>query len=217
MGYGMTETVTLGTSSVPFDDMDGTCGIPKESTIIKIVDDNNNFLPIGVEGNIVIGSNIGPSEYFLENKLIPCIHVDGVRYVLTGDIGFIDEKNYLHVIGRKKRMIVRYNGSKLFPSNVENEILSIKGVSSACVIGIKDMCHEFGNIPFAFIKLDGSVSKNIVQHKLKEMYNLDKSGYSFPSDYCFIKEMPVNKSGKIDYRKLEDIAYKIAKKHNFSY
>ena len=70
------------------------------------------------------------------NEIIK-VGLDGKRWIETGDLGYIDKSGRVYVIGRKKRMIVR-SGNKLFPSNIENLLVSMQEISQCSIVGMPD-------------------------------------------------------------------------------
>ena len=122
-GYGMTETSTAATISIPSDFKFGTVGRPLPGCEVKIADD----------GEVLIkGPNIFQGYYKNEEATSETI-VDG--WLHTGDIGELDGDGYLSITGRKKDIIITAGGKNITPANLEAEIKQHPLVSQCVVIG----------------------------------------------------------------------------------
>ena len=103
-------------------------------------------------------------------------HSDGKLWLHTGDLGSIDRDGNIYLSGRLKRVIVRYNGMKVSPSNIERVILTHPAVSACCTVGKKDTVHSRGQVPAAFVVLeyhdDNTISelKALCSSELSESY-----------------------------------------------
>jgi long-chain acyl-CoA synthetase len=122
-GWGMTETSTAATVSTPDDFKVGTIGKPFPGCEIKIAED----------GEILVkGPNVFQGYYKNEEATREAI-VDG--WLHTGDIGEIDEDEFLTITGRKKDIIITAGGKNITPANLENEIKQHPLVSQCVVVG----------------------------------------------------------------------------------
>jgi long-chain acyl-CoA synthetase len=122
-GYGMTETSTAATISLPDAYKIGTVGRPFAGCEVKIADD----------GEVLIkGPNIFQGYYKNDEATRDTI-VDG--WLHTGDIGEIDSDGYLSITGRKKDIIITAGGKNITPANLEAEIKQLPLVSQCVVIG----------------------------------------------------------------------------------
>ena len=130
------------------------------------------------------------------------IHEDGVKWLHTGDLGYMDEDGILCVSGRLKRILITRDknnqATKMFPDRIEKVVYSHPLVELCCVIGVPD--EERVNYPKAFIVLKEKkdISKEII--KICED-NLPE--YMVPVEIEFVDDMPRTPAGKIDYRALE--------------
>ncbi len=122
-GYGMTETSTAATISLPEAYKIGTVGRPFPGCEVKIADD----------GEVLVkGPNVFQGYYKNEEATRETI-VDG--WLHTGDIGAIDADGYLSITGRKKDIIITAGGKNITPANLEAEIKQLPIVSQCVVIG----------------------------------------------------------------------------------
>jgi len=140
-----------------------------------------------------------------ETKTVVHEHSDGTKWIHSGDIGYMDESGNIFVVDRIKRIIIRYDGFKVFPSLIESVVSTNKAVKSCKVVGIDDIEHSQGKLPKVHIVL-----KEEFKNKEKEILEQIKKNckekipeYSLPVAYEVREEMPLTPIGKIDYRALE--------------
>ena len=131
-------------------------------------------------------------------------HSDGKLWLHTGDLGSIDRDGNIYLSGRLKRVIVRYNGMKVSPSNIERVILTHPAVSACCTVGKKDTVHSRGQVPAAFVVLEYHDDNTISE--LKALCSSELSESYLPATYHIIDALPLTPNGKVDYRALERIA-----------
>ena len=209
-GYGMTETCAAACVCTGNDcNKLGSVGIPFGRTIISAFDINTgDELPCGQTGEICI---TGPSimlEYYKnkkETELVLRKHSDGRIWVHSGDSGHIDEDGFVFIDGRMKRMIIRYEGFKIFPSVIENVISNHELVENCSVVGVNDKEHRQGQYPIAHVILKPNARNNEkqIEHELIELCKQELPEYAYPIGYIFREKMPQTPVGKIDYRALE--------------
>jgi long-chain acyl-CoA synthetase len=122
-GWGMTETSTAATISTEEDFKIGTIGKPFPGCEVKIAED----------GEILVkGPNVFQGYYKNEEATRETI-VDG--WLHTGDIGEIDEDDFITITGRKKDIIITAGGKNITPANLESEIKQHPLVSQCVVVG----------------------------------------------------------------------------------
>ena len=205
-GYGLTECVT-GSCLTPMNYYrKGSIGIPYPDTYYKIVKPNTEEeLPFGEEGEILIS---GPSvmKGYLddekETKLTLRKHKDGLTWMYTGDLGYMDKDGFIYFKQRLKRMIIS-SGYCLYPQYIENIIDSHPKVLMSCVIGID---HPYKvQVAKAFIVLrNGYTAADDLLKEIKEHCEKNLARYSWPTEYEFRSELPKTLVGKIAYSKLEE-------------
>ncbi len=205
-GYGLTECVT-GSCLTPMNYYrKGSIGIPYPDTYYKIVKPNTEEeLPFGEEGEILIS---GPSvmKGYLddekETKLTLRKHKDGLTWMYTGDLGYMDKDGFIYFKQRLKRMIIS-SGYCLYPQYIENIIDSHPKVLMSCVIGID---HPYKvQVAKAFIVLrNGYTDDDDLLKEIKEHCEKNLARYSWPTEYEFRSELPKTLVGKIAYSKLEE-------------
>lgn len=129
-------------------------------------------------------------------------HDDGLMWIHTGDIGHFSDKGDLFVVGRKKRMIVRHDGTKVFPIEIETALLECPEVKSCAVVGATDSAHKHSSVPIAFVvmKTDRTAGKENVHKYCKQHLPI----YLQPEKIVFLKYLPTTDLGKVDYSKLSE-------------
>ena len=211
-GYGLTE-VTAAVSACMSDDVNKlrSVGIPFSHTVISIFDpDTGKELKIGEKGEVcTTGPNTMLGYYNDEagTKQILKKHDDGLVWLHSGDIGYMDEDGFLYIDGRIKRIIIRFEGKKVFPNIVENIIEKNDMVKECCVVGTKDPNHIQGMLPMLFVVLTDEAlkDKENALAKLRESCDNELPDYYRPVDIRVLDRLPLTPIGKVDYRSLEKI------------
>ncbi|MBR2879381.1 MAG: acyl--CoA ligase, partial [Oscillospiraceae bacterium] len=136
-------------------------------------------------------------------------HSDGRMWLHSGDLGYVDEDGCVYINGRLKRMIIRYDGFKVFPPFIEDVVSTHKAIETCCAVGMIDKRHIQGHLPVVFAILrDGCIS-NTVKEELFKLCQKELPEYMQPIDFVFIDKLPLTPIGKIDYRALEKKAEKL--------
>lgn len=209
-GYGMTEVCSAATVCAANWNKPGSVGLPMADMVVAAFEPGTDQeLPIGERGELCI---TGPSMmlgYYNkpdETAFIMHKHRDGRVWIHTGDIGYLDEEGYVFLDSRIKRMIIRHDGFKVFPSMIENVLSRHPAVRSCSVVGCIDKDHVQGRLPFAYIVLDPACGKKKRQvlKELRQMCCEDLAEYVLPVGYKFVDDLPYTPIGKVDYRKLEE-------------
>ena len=209
-GYGMTEVSSAATAAAASITKPGSAGIPLVDTIVSVFEPGTaKELPIGEQGEICICSESIMKGYYHkpeETAAVKQVHPDGRTWVHTGDVGYIDEDGFVFVGSRIKRLIIRPDGFKVFPSMIENAISHHPAVRQCSVVGCVAKDHPQGRLPFVFVVLDPAAAdkKRQILRELRQLCVEELPEYVQPVAYKFISEMPLTPVGKVDYRKLEE-------------
>lgn len=208
-GYGMTEVTGGVAGTVDANNEIGSVGIPFVQTNISIFEpETETELGYGQDGEICIsGPNTMLGYYNNEqatNQVLK-IHSDGRIWVHTGDIGHITQNGNIYVVDRLKRMIIRYDGFKIFPSIIENVLCTHYAVETCKVVSIPDINHSQGKLPKAHVVLKPEFKENSqkIMFELKKLCSEQLPEYVQPVDYKFRDKLPLTPVGKIDYLALE--------------
>ena len=208
-GYGMTEVSSAATVAAGLDNKPGSVGIPMVNTVVAAFEPGTDQeLPIGQRGELCISGPCLMKGYYNkpeETAILLRRHPDGRVWAHTGDMGYLDEDGFVFLDSRIKRMIIRHDGFKVFPSMIENVVSRHPAVHQCSVVGCADKDHTQGRLPFVYIvlKSDTTAKKKQVIRELERMCAEELPEYVQPVAYKFIPSMPMTPVGKVDYRQLE--------------
>ena len=190
--YGMTET-NMNTSN-PYDGerIPGTVGFPLPGVALRISEpEGGRELPRGETGMIEVrGPNVFKGYWRNPEKTRAEFRPDG--FFITGDLGKIDERGYVHILGRGKDLIIS-GGYNVYPKEVESEIDRLPGVMESAVIGVTH--PDLGEGVTAVVVRTGeeTIDEATIQRRLKERL----AGYKQPKRVVFVADLPRNTMGKV--------------------
>ena len=120
-GYGLSEASPIISANTPKYHKLGSSGKVVNNLEIKICDDKGNNLPMGQSGEIVIkGENVMKGYWKNEDATKETIKDN---WLFTGDLGYLDNENYLYVKGRFKSLLIASDGEKYSPEGIEEAIV----------------------------------------------------------------------------------------------
>ncbi len=196
-GYGLTETSPT-TNTNPLERIKlESCGPPVADTLEKIVSlDTGEELPVGEVGEVAVQAPQVMKGYWKRpEETSECLSEDG--WLLTGDIGWLDEDGYLHILDRKKEMI-KYKGYQVAPAELEALLHEHPAVADAAVIPKPHV--EGGEIPKALIVLrEGSQA---TPEELMAFVAEKVAPYKKIREVEYLSVVPKTPSGKILRRDL---------------
>lgn len=210
-GYGMTEVGSAAVTNLPEYIVDDSVGIPLSKIIVGIFSpDTGEELGYGQTGEICFNGLTMMKEYFNNPDATSETireHSDGTKWIHSGDIGYMDENGNVFLQGRIKRIIVRHDGIKIFPTDIEKVISKLPFVLDCCVVGIPDDEHGYGFIPVANVVLNGNCnSEELIAEILTNCQSQLGEKY-LPKKILIVDELPLTDVGKVNYRKLEESSY----------
>ena len=135
-GYGTTENSPVYGFNEEAGKL-GSVGKPINTIYVKIVDENNQELPPNTKGEIALGGPCIMKGYYKNPKATEAVirtDEEGVRWLLTGDLGHLDEDGNLSITGRKKYVIVLPGGKNVSPEHVESALSEAKFVGEILVV-----------------------------------------------------------------------------------
>ena len=196
--YGMSET-GMNTSN-PYDGerRAGTVGFPLPGVSLRIAEPaTGRVLPVGEVGVIEVqGPNVFAGYWNMPEKTAAEFR-DG--FFITGDMGFIDERGYVTIVGRDKDLIIS-GGLNVYPAEVEGRIDEIPGVAECAVIGVPH--DDFGEAVVAVVAAkpgaalaDGDVTTPLTACLAK---------FKQPKRVVFVDSLPRNTMGKIEKARLRE-------------
>ena len=206
-GYGTTECVTASCLT-PYDMYrEGSIGLPFPDTYYKIVrTGTTDELPYGQEGEIcltgpsmMLGYVNQPEETANAMRVHPA---DGLTWVHTGDLGYMDEDGFVYFRQRIKRMIVT-SGYNVYPSQLENIIDAHEAVQMSCVIGVPDS-YKMQKVKAFIVLRDGVAGTPELMESIWAHCRRHIAKYAMPYDIEFRDELPKTLVGKVAYRVLEE-------------
>ena len=204
-GYGTTETVTACCLTPPHMAKEGSIGVPFADTYIKIVrPDSEEELPYGEEGEILLAGPTVMREYINQPEETAKTlrrHEDGLTWVYTGDLGYMDAEGFIYFKGRAKRMIVS-SGYNIYPAQLENILDAHEKVHMSCVIGIPDDYRMEAVKAFIMLK-PGVPATEETREELMAYCRKHIAKYALPKEIEFRAELPKTLVGKVAYRELE--------------
>ena len=142
-GYGLTEASPVVSVNLPNENRHGSIGKPLPGVDVRI----DNIASDGVGEIVVKGENVMVG-YFNEPEATADILKDGELY--TGDLGYIDEDNFIFISGRSKNILVTNGGKNIYPEAIEEIINKNDLVLESVVLGMKNS-DDNGEVPYAII------------------------------------------------------------------
>jgi acyl-CoA synthetase (AMP-forming)/AMP-acid ligase II len=204
--YGMTETTAAATGLMMADheralrekpELLASAGRPLLGTEIRVVDENDQPVPSGTVGEILVR---GP-QLMRGYWNLPDATRDALRggWMHTGDAGTLDEEGYLYVKDRVKDMIVS-GAENIYPREIEDVLHRHAAVADAAAIGVPD--ETWGEIVKAVIVLRAGASASA--EEIMEFCRRHLAGYKCPHSVDFVDALPRNPTGKILKRELRE-------------
>lgn len=207
-GYGMSE----GSSVVSFAALDvhknGASGVPCIHNVIAAFKPGTyEEMPLGEAGELCISGPTVMQEYLDEPEETAGIlhtHPDGKIWIHSGDIGMIDEDGFLHILGRIKHSVIRFDGHKVYPLQLEEIVARMDNVKNVCVIGVQDLDHEQGHLPLILIEpVDyAAADKEAMAKEALELCLENIELRSQPAGAVIVESIPVTPNLKNDVMKL---------------
>jgi long-chain acyl-CoA synthetase len=127
------------------------------------------------------------------------VEIGKKKWLLTGDLGFIDETGYVHFKQRLKR-IIKVSGIPVLPAEIENLLMSFEAVAEVAAIGVPD--ETKGNMVKLFIVWNDK-SHKIDESKLKDIIKMNLGSYAVPKEIVYLDKLPKTEIGKINVLALE--------------
>lgn len=197
-GYGLSESSPVVCVNTIKKQKVGSVGCAMYGHEVKIVDGDMNELPRGTIGDIIVRGDNVMLGYLNRPEATQETIVNG--WLLTGDMGYMDEEGFLFIVDRKKDLIIS-KGINIYPRGIEEVIDSFPGVKASAVIGIFD--EKSGEIPVAYIELEEECE--ILDEKGLKSYLRERlANYKLPKYLHVIDELPKNATGKVLKRVLKE-------------
>ncbi|MFK0284958.1 FadD3 family acyl-CoA ligase [Streptomyces sp. NPDC090499] len=180
-GYGLSEagTVTASRPGDSFEDIATTVGTPCDGVEIRVAGDGE----VLVRGYSVMRG-------YLDDPAATAEAVDEDGWLHTGDLGTLDGRGHLRIVGRKKDMFL-VGGFNAYPAEIEGFLLRHPAVAQVAVIGVPD--PRMGQVGKAFVVRHGPVTEaELIAWSRERM-----AGFKVPRSVEFREELPLNATGKV--------------------
>ncbi len=201
-GYGLSETSPVASfNHVDRDRKPGSIGTPIDGVEMSVVDAEDNELPPGEVGEIVIrGHNVMKGYH---NR--PEATDEAMRggWFHTGDLARVDEDGYFFIVDRMKDMIIR-GGYNVYPREIEEVLYEHPAVLEAAVIGVPDATLGEEIAASVVLRSGAEVSADDIRDFVKDRV----AAYKYPRHVWFVEELPKGATGKVLKRDIQvpDIA-----------
>ncbi|SMF27372.1 AMP-binding protein [Pseudobacteriovorax antillogorgiicola] len=195
--YGLTETspaVTINPRNQT--SFNGTIGLPIPSTDVCIKDDNGQILPHGEPGELCVKGPQVMKGYWNRDEETQQVF-DEDHWFHTGDIAVMSEDGFFSIVDRKKDMIL-VSGFNVYPNEIEEVVVALKGVVEAAAIGIPD--EQSGETVKLFVVRS---NEQVTEAEIMQYCQSNLVNYKRPKQIEFVEELPKSAVGKILRRKLK--------------
>jgi fatty-acyl-CoA synthase len=199
-GYGLTETAPF--ASLLSSDLAmvkiGSAGKAPMFTEVRIVDEGNNPVSAGVHGEVCIkGPNVMKGYWNRPEATAEAIDTQG--WFHSGDIGYLDDENFLFLCDRVKDMIIT-GGENVYPAEIESILYAHSAILEVAVIGLPD--EKWGEVVTAIVVLEEGASLDL--EGLRAFAGESLARYKLPSELRFVDILPRNPAGKVQKFKLKE-------------
>jgi fatty-acyl-CoA synthase len=193
-GYSLSETASILAVTLP-DDSDEkrrfTVGRPVEGMEVRVLERDGSELPEESLGEIAVrGPGVMRGYYRQPVETRASFDEDG--FFLTGDLGIVDEEGFIHLVGRRKEVIIR-SGYNVYPREVEDRLHAHPAVGDVAVAGVRD--ELLGEaICAAVVPLEGAI---VTDDELRDWCRETLAAHKVPDRIRFLDALPMTGTGKI--------------------
>jgi len=195
-GYGLSETSPVASTNPRHGaHKAGSIGLPIRGVEMKVVDEDDNDVPQGEVGEIVIRGHNVMRGYWKR----PDATEEAMRggWFHTGDMARVDEDGYFFIVDRKKDLIIR-GGYNVYPREIEEVLYEHPSVREAAVVGVP---HEsLGEEVGAAVTL--KEGESLEPDELRAFVKQRVAAYKYPRHVWFVDELPKGPTGKILKREI---------------
>ena len=197
--YGLTETSpAVCINPVNLGAFNGSIGLPISSTLVSIMDEEGNKLPLGEIGELCVKGPQVMKGYWKRPEETEKVMRDG--WLRTGDMATMDNKGYVRIVDRIKDMI-NISGFNVYPNEVEDVLTQHPHIIEAAVIGVPNGSSGEAVKAFIVSKDPRLTISDVIQHCRGFL-----TGYKVPKRIEFRDELPKTNVGKVIRRALRDEA-----------
>ncbi len=194
VAYSLTETsstLCVSRRTDPEEKQVFTVGTPLPGTEIRILERGGEELPVESVGEIAVkGPGVMKGYHRQPSETAAAFNDEG--YFLTGDLGIVDEEGYVHLVGRRKEVIIR-SGFNVYPREVETRLEAHPAVREAAVVGVAD--ELLGEaICACIVPVEGAI---VTGQEIVDWCRVTLADYKIPDLVRFIDAFPRTGTGKI--------------------
>ncbi|MGE5124225.1 MAG: class I adenylate-forming enzyme family protein, partial [Acidobacteriaceae bacterium] len=193
IGFGSTETaggIAIPSIADSNELQATTVGKPLPGMEIRIVDDDHHDLPVGQVGELLCRGESIMLGYFGRPEATSDV-IDGEGWYQTGDLAMLDAGGFLHIMGRKKDMIIR-SGQNIYPVEIESYLTRHPDIQEAAVVGSPSAIS--GEEAWAFIILRPGAQLSAQQ--VLDFCRQELESFKIPSQVRFVADFPRTELGK---------------------
>jgi malonyl-CoA/methylmalonyl-CoA synthetase len=197
--YGMTETGMLTSNPYEGERRAGTVGLPLPGVDLRIADpETGRALPQGEVGVIEVrGPNVFKGYWRMPEKTAAEFRADG--FFITGDVGMIDARGYVSIVGRAKDLIIT-GGYNVYPKEIEGELDALPGVVESAVIGVPH--PDFGEGVTAVVVAERGTLLD--ERAVLDALAARLARFKLPKRVIVVAELPRNAMGKVQKNVLRE-------------
>jgi acyl-CoA synthetase (AMP-forming)/AMP-acid ligase II len=202
IGYTSTEAA-ITTGTVPGDTPEviaTTVGRARVNVELEVVDDDGDVCATGEVGRVRCRSGAVMRGYWRDPvRTAEVLGADG--WLSTGDAGFLDERGYLTLVGRKSEMYIR-GGYNIYPAEVERVLSAHPSVSEVAIVSVPD--RVLGEVGVAFVVAAAGASPEL--DELRAHVKATLADYKRPDRLVVLDALPMTAMGKVDKNALQVLA-----------
>ena len=204
--YGMSETIMLTSNPCGPDARHagaterrgGTVGFALPGVSLRVVDDSGQAVAAGEVGGLQVkGPNVFKGYWRMPEKTAEEFTADG--FFKTGDVGRIDERGYVTIVGRSKDLIIS-GGYNVYPAEIEGFLNELPGVAESAVVGVPHA--DFGEVGVAVIVARAGAQPD--PHQLLSTLKQQLANFKIPKRCFVVPDLPRNTMGKVQKNLLRE-------------
>ena len=202
IAYGMTETSPVSFQSSTDDSVDlrvSTVGKVHPHVQVKIIDENGQTVPRGIQGELLTrGYSVMQGYWDDDEKTKDAL--DSAHWMHTGDLAVIDENGYGNITGRLKDMVIR-GGENIYPKEIEDFLYTHPKVMEVAAFGVPD--EKYGEEICVWIKTNAG--ETISEDEIKAYCDGQIAHFKKPRYVEVVDEFPMTVTGKIQKFVMRDM------------
>ena len=196
--YGMSETAMLTSNPYEGERRGGTVGFSLPGVSLRVQEDTGQAVPMGEIGGIQVkGPNVFQGYWRMPEKTQEEFTKDG--YFKTGDIGRIDERGYITIVGRSKDLIIS-GGYNVYPAEIEGYINDMPGVLESALVGVQH--PDFGEVGVAIVTARPGAA--LAAEQIIAGLKAQLANFKIPKRCFIVDELPRNTMGKVQKNLLRE-------------